>query len=199
VTNTFHLDATAKRGIAWTLGLKELPKSVVKSIDWAVNCYRATEPGSPSTTVANTLLALRNLEKRGRARKEALALFADDRAAVDYTTHNALQPLVKAVPDGRDGANKALIRAAQSRAAELNIHPRVTTKTEPLRLFCGFLRIIFNSSTHHLKGQITDVEAWRRCRRFAIEIFTVAGINHADFDAHPERLTEYLGTDVSAD
>src|SRR6516165_10814932 len=56
VTNTFHLDATAKRGIAWTLGLKELPKSVVKSIDWAVNCYRATEPGSPSTTVANTLL-----------------------------------------------------------------------------------------------------------------------------------------------
>jgi hypothetical protein len=30
-----------------------------------------------------------------------------------------------------------------------------------------------------------------------MEVFTIAGIDHADFDAHPERLTKYLGTDVS--
>jgi hypothetical protein len=30
-----------------------------------------------------------------------------------------------------------------------------------------------------------------------MEVFTIAGIDHADFEAHPERLTEYLGTDVS--
>jgi hypothetical protein len=29
-----------------------------------------------------------------------------------------------------------------------------------------------------------------------LQVFAVAGIDHADFDAHPERLTEYLGTEV---
>jgi hypothetical protein len=40
-------------------------------------------------------------------------------------------------------------------------------------------------------------ESWRQCRRFAVEVFTITGIDHADFEAHPERLTEYLRTDVS--
>ena len=30
-----------------------------------------------------------------------------------------------------------------------------------------------------------------------MEVFTIAGIDHADFESLPERLTEYLGTDVS--
>jgi hypothetical protein len=101
--------------------------------------------------------------------------------------------------DGRTGANDVLAKAVLRRAAELAVHPRVTTSMEPLRLFCGVLRVIFNECTGHLKGGISEEEAWRRCRRFAIEIFTAAGIEHADFDAHPERLTEYLQTDVSAD
>jgi hypothetical protein len=199
VDDAFHLDASAKRYIGRALDLKELPGRTIESIDRAVNCYRATASGSRSTTVANTLLALRNLEGRRRARKESLALLADDRAAVDYTTINILQPLAKAVLAGQPGANEALRQAAQSRTEELTPHPRVLTSVEPMRLFCGVLRLIFNESAAHLKGRITDEEAWHRCRRFATELFTAAGIDHADFDAHPERLTEYLGTDVSID
>jgi hypothetical protein len=180
--------------MAKMLGLNRVPKSTVESIDWAVNCYLATSSGSASTTVANTLLALQQLEKRGRARDEALALFADDRAAVDYTTLNAIQPLAKAVLDGPPNSNDALIQAARHRVVELTVHPRISTSNEPMRFFCGILRIIFNAS---LQGTMTKEEAWRRCRRFALEVFTAAGIHHADFQAHPERLTEYLGTDVS--
>src|SRR5262245_6862651 len=199
VADAFQLDVAAKRDIARTLGLEKLPRGTVDSINRAVNCYRATASGSKSTTVANTLLALRQLEKRGRAREESLALLVNDRAAVDYTTLNLLQPLAKAVLDGQPDANDALAQAARNRAGELADHPRVATSTEPMRFFCGVLRTIFNRSSAHLKGQITEEEALRRCRQFALAIFTVAGINHADFDGHPERLTEYLATDVSPD
>ena len=195
VVDSFHLDASAKREIANIVGLKELSESTVESIDRAVNCYRAPIRGSEDTTVANTLYALRQLEKRGRAREDALNLFADDRATVDYTTHNIMQPRAKAVLDGRPGSNDALAQAARDRIAELADHPRVATSTEPLRFFCGVLREIFR----HVKGEIPEEEAWRRCRRFALEIFTAAEIDHADFDTHPKRLTEYLRTDVSAD
>jgi hypothetical protein len=199
VADSFHLDPAAKRSIAETLGLKDLPESTVESIDRAVNCYRATKSGSASTTVANTLLALRQLEKHGRAREESLALFANDRGAVDYTTHEIIQPLAKAVLEGRPGSNEVLAQGARNRAEELAVHPRVATSIEPMRLFCGILRVIFNQSTADLKGQITQEEAWRRCRQFALAIFTAAGIEHADFGSHPDRLTEYLGTDVSTD
>jgi hypothetical protein len=192
VADSFHLDAQAKKCIAETIDLKKLHKRTVESIDLCVNCYRATISGSASTTVANTLLALRQLEKPGRPRQESLALFADDRAAVDYTTHNAIQPLAKAVLDGRPGANDVLSHALLKREEELAVHPRVATSMEPMRLFCGFLRVIFNGSTAHLKGQITEEEAWRRCRRFAVEIFTAATAAACDlFDriAMPAGLT----------
>ena len=79
---------------------------------------------------------------------------------------------------------------------ELRAHRRVAPPTESLRFFCGVLRLIFNQSgSPALRGSLD--ESWQRCRKFAMEVFTVAGIDHADFDAHPERLTEYLGTDVS--
>jgi hypothetical protein len=199
VADSFRLDATAERAIAEVLGLEELSGPTVESINWAVNCYRATAPGSSSTTVANTLLALQQLEKGGRAAEDSVALFADDRAAVDYTTHSLLQPLARAVQEGRPGSNEALMAAARNRVEELTNHPRVATSTEPMRFFCGVLRAIFNGSSAHPKDQISEKEVWQRCRRFALEILTAAGIAHADFDAHPERLTEYLGTDVSAE
>jgi hypothetical protein len=199
VVDSFCLATSEKKSIGKVLGLAKLPRRSVESINWAVNCYRATTSGSPSTTVANMLLALRQLEKHGRAREESLALFANDRAAVDYTTHKIVQPLAKAVLEGRPGSNEVLAQAARNSAEELAVHPRVATSIEPMRLFCGFLRLIFNESTAHLKDQIREEEAWRRCRQFALAIFTAAGIDHADFVSHPDRLTEYLGTDVSTD
>jgi hypothetical protein len=57
--------------------------------------------------------------------------------------------------------------------------------------------MIFNVATDHLKGRVSTDEAWRVCREFALEVLAIGGIDHADFDAHTERLTEYLGTDVS--
>jgi hypothetical protein len=197
VYKSFQLDKAAKRSIARTIDLKQLDSSTVESINRAVSCYRATQSGSTSTTVANTLLALNHLKKSGRAREEALRLLADDYAAVDYTTHDLLRPLAKDVLNGRPGADEALARAARERADELALHPRVSPSTEAMRLFCGIVRRIFNDCTPHLKGRITEEDAWYRCRRFALEVFGAAGIGHADFDAHPERLTEYLGTDVS--
>jgi len=199
VVHSFRLDAAAEHSIAGILGLKKLPGGSVESINSAVNRYWATASGSSSTTVANTVLALQQLEKGRRAEQDAVALFADDRAAVDYTTHSLLQPLARAVQEKQPGSHEALVRAARNRAVELAEHPRVMTATEPLRFFCGVLRTIFNRSTAHLRRKITQEEAWHCCGRFAIEIFTAAGIDHADFDAHPERLTEYLATDVTAD
>ena len=195
-TKRFSLTAREKNCISQTLRLRELSERTVASIEEAVNCYRATVQGSESTTVKNTLLALANLEKTGRSREEAILLLADDRAGVDYTTLDALQGLAKAALQKEAGADKALVKAARKRIGELMIHPRIATSIEPLRQFCGIVRLIFNKATPHLRGRINEDEAWRLCRRFALEIFDTAGIDHADFDAHPERLTEYLGTDV---
>jgi hypothetical protein len=111
VIESFRLDEQANIDIARTIDLEKLSPRTVKSINQAVNSYRATESGSASTTIANTLLALGQLKKSGRAREESLRLLADDRAAVDYTTHDLLQPLAKDVVNGRQGADEALARA----------------------------------------------------------------------------------------
>ena len=112
---SFRLDGAANKVIARLLDFRELDHQTVESINRVVNCYPATQSGSASTTVANTRFTLSQLKKRGRAREESLKLLADDRAAVDYTTHDLLQPLAKNVLNGRGGAGEALARAASSR------------------------------------------------------------------------------------
>ena len=54
------------------------------------------------------------------------------------------------------------------------------------------LRVIFDAA-----ASPTVERTWHNCGSFALEVLSVAAIEHADFDAHPERLTEYLGTDVT--
>jgi len=94
------------------------------------------------------------------------------------------------------GSRDSLVQVATKRAEELRTHKRIAPPTESLRFFCGVLRLIFNQSgSPALQGSLD--QSWHHCRKFAMEVFTVAGIDHADFDAHPERLSEYLGTDVS--
>jgi hypothetical protein len=96
------------------------------------------------------------------------------------------------------GAGEALSRAAGARAGELHKHKRVDPRKEFLRFFCGILRLIFNNAAAPALRSTVD-DGWRHCRQFAMEVFAIAGIAHANFDAHPERLTEYLGTDVTVD
>lgn len=193
----FGLDDHQRRDLAKVLGLKRLSPLVSGAIAAAIANYKATEAGSPDTTIGNTLAALAELKRKGRAYEKAVIRLADDGSAVDDITLKALQRLAKATLAGQRGAKAALAQAAHARAEELRTHKRVTPRTESLRLFCGWLRVIFNGATDHLKGRVTTDEAWRQCRRFALEVFTVAGIDPADFHAHPERLTEYLGTDVT--
>jgi hypothetical protein len=193
----FSLDDHQRRDLAKVLGLRKLSPLVSDAIAAAIANYRATEAGSPDTTIGNTLAALAELKCKGRAYEKAVVRLADDRSAVDEITLKALQPLAKAVLGGQSGAQAALALAAHTRAKELRAHKRVNPRTEALRLFCGWLHVIFNGATDHLKGRVTADEAWRLCRQFALEVFTVAGIDTADFLTHPERLTEYLGTDVT--
>ena len=100
-----------------------------------------------------------------------MARIADDRAGVDYTTLGILQPLAKAVLAREPHAEEALARAASARAEELRKHKRVNPSSEPLRFFCGVLRLIFNqAAAPALKGQTE--KAWHHCRHFAMECST---------------------------
>jgi hypothetical protein len=138
------------------------------------------------------LAALAELSRYGRSYDAAVSRFASDRSGVDYTTLSRLQPLARTVLAGDQQAREALAEAAQARAIELRNHPRVAPETEALRFFCGMLRVIFDAA-----ASPTVERTWHNCGSFALEVLSVAAIEHADFDAHPERLTEYLGTDVT--
>ncbi len=192
----FSIGDREKADLARALRLASLPPALCDAISQAIGCYRATGAGSGDTTVANVLVALDELAKSGRAYDRAVNRLADDRSGVDYTTHEMLQPLAKAVLRNKPGSRDALVQAAAKRAEELRTHKRVAPPTESLRFFCGFLRLIFNHSGSPALQDGLD-RSWHQCRTFAMEVFTIAGIEHADFDAHPGRLSEYLGTDVS--
>ena len=192
------LDSAARRDLSRALGLLSLSSDLEDGIAWAISCYKATEPGSRDTTVANTLAAIEDLQKEGRRYERAVARGADPRSGIDYTTHQCLQPLARGVLDGLPGAGEALAAVAASRAAELRAHPRVEAETEALRFFCGCLREIFNHAIAGSSPRPID-ELWHDCRRFALTVFAIAGIDERTFAAHPDRLQEYLGTDVSVD
>jgi len=191
----FSIDAVGKHDLARELGLEEIPAEVCDAISHAIGCYLATCNGSRDTTVGNVVAALDEIQKEGRNYRRAVRRLIGDSDGVDYMTHERLGPLAAAVLEDTPGAREALRHASADRAEELRSHPRVETATEALRFFCGILREIFNHAAAP-KLKLGPEGAWRHCRRFAIEVFALAGIPH-DFDAHPERLTEYLGTDVS--
>jgi hypothetical protein len=192
----FPIGDQEKADLARVLGLDGLPPKLCEAISHAIGCYQATKNGSKDTTVGNTLAALGELTKSSRAYKKAVQRLADERGGIDYTTHEILQPLSTPVLKDEPGSREALAQAAEKRIEELRAHERVAPPTESLRFFCGVLRLIFNQSgSPALSGSLD--ESWQRCRKFAMEVFMIAGIDHADFDSHPERLTEYLGTDVS--
>jgi hypothetical protein len=196
IVHPFVLDKGDKQRLARALGLVELSPEIALAISHVISCYMATQAGSKDTTVANTFVALGELGKKGRIYQKAVAKIADDRCGVDYTTHLALQPLAKGVLAGSIAAKEQLAEAVERRKIELQYYERVSPQTEALRFFCGSLRLIFNlAAASTLNSSIED--AWRYCRKFAMEVLTIAGIECPDFEGHPGRLTEYLGTDVT--
>jgi hypothetical protein len=194
VVHTFHLGDSDKRDLARILAREGLPLNAAEAISTAISAYKATEAGAADTTVGNTIAALIELTRpTGRGYERAVRRMSDDSSGVDDTTLATLQPLAKAVLAGEPEATKLLSSAARARAAELQNHERILPRAESLRFFCGVLREIFRHWAEPAPG-----DAWHRCGKFALEVFTIAGVEHADFIAHPERLKIYLGTDVSA-
>src|SRR5215831_8024175 len=139
----FNLGDPEKRDLARVLGLACLPPAVSDMIAEAIAVYKAAQAGSADTTVKNTIAALSELKKKGRAYDRAVRRLADDRSGVDDTTLDIIQPFAKAVIGNEPGAREKLTQAAHARAEELRKHKRVQTSTEPLRFFCGVLRLIF--------------------------------------------------------
>lgn len=192
--HAFHLSDSDKRDLARILACKTLPPDAAEAISTAISAYKATEAGAADTTIGNTVAALIELTRpTGRGYERAVRRMSDDSSGVDDTTLATLQPLAKAVLASEPEATQLLSSAARARAAELQNHERVLPRTESLRFFCGVLREIFRHWAEPAPG-----EAWHRCGQFALEVFTIAGVDTADFIAHPERLKKYLGTNVSA-
>jgi hypothetical protein len=187
----FNFDASDRRRVARNLGLADLTPDLADAIAHAIACYLATSNGNRDTTVGTTIAALAQLSRPGRVYDGAVARFADDRYGVDYTTHSQLQPLARAVTSGNLGARAALEAAARARTVELRAHPRIAPDTEVLRFFCGVLRMIFADA-----ASLDTARTWHNCRRFALEVLAIAGVEHANFDSHPERLDEYLATEI---
>ena len=142
----FPIGDREKSDLARVLKLDGLQPELCDAISHAIGCYQATKDGSKDTTVANTLAGLGELTKPGRAYEKAVQRLADERSGVDYTTHQMLQPLAKAVLKDEPGSREALAQATAKRMEELRTHKRVAPPTESLRLFCGILRLIFNQS-----------------------------------------------------
>ena len=188
----FELDAHDRKRLARVLGLATLPPAVVDRIVHDVACYRATKDGSPDTSVGATLAALKGVLAHGRGYEKAVALLADHRSGVDYTTLDRLMPLAGAVIRGDLHARGLLDLAARKRATELRDHPRVDPATEALRWFCGRLRKIYDECAGPASPR-----TWAACGLFALAALSISGVEHADFESHPDRLKEYLGTDVS--
>ena len=187
----FTIDSTDERRLARALGLTDLPREWFPEINHSIACYKTIQSGNRDTTIKNIRAALVELYRPGRAYKDAVSRFASNHSGVDYTTLDRLQPLARTTLAGDPEAPKALAAAAKERDAELRDHPRVNSATESLRFFCGVLRLIFDAA-----ASPSMERSWHNRARFALEVFDIAGIEHADFDAHPERLKEYLATDV---
>jgi len=190
----FILEGRAKKNLARCFGLNDLPTepNAAEAICLVISRYKATERGAKSTTIANIKVTLKNLEKKGQTYDDAVEVLADDYSGVDYITHGALQILAKAVLEEKLDAKEKLLCAASARLKEIEDHERIETLTEPLRLFCGWLRVIFENFAASHKKKPRDL------RKFAKQVFIIADIETADFDAHSDRLDEYLGTDISA-
>ena len=114
----FPIGDREKADLARVLKLDGLQPELCDAISHAIGCYQATRDGSNDTTVANTLAGLGELTKPGWAYRKAVQRFADERSGVDYTTHQMLQPLAKAVLQDEPGSREALAQAAAKREAD---------------------------------------------------------------------------------
>jgi len=183
------LDARAQVDIARTLGLAVLPCDVRSMLEGAIRNYRACAPAAKGTTRAAVIAAIDEAQRTGKRFAKALAQFTDARSAVDEESLETLNPSAReclaALERFKSNANAARER--------LRKYPRVNPLQEQLRHFCGWLRLIYCHATSN-HGKNSNMHA--NMRKFALAVFAAMGLDHADFETHPERLDELLATDV---
>jgi hypothetical protein len=191
VVKPFQLDADARKTLARALGLDGLTAELASGIAHAIACYAATIDGSPGTTIGSSIAALEEVLAHGRNHQKAVERLTHDNSGLDSETLRRLMPLALAVVDGDGAAHKALDRACRERLAELREHPRVSPRSESLRLFCFFLNGIWGHCAMPTKRHDKGAR-----RMFAMEALTIAGADPSGYVAHPERLDELLDSDV---
>jgi hypothetical protein len=155
----------------------------------AIALYRASLQDH-RTTKGPVKAAVQDLQMARRKLLDALTPFTDPISWVDIETFNALNPIAKQCL----GALRRLELVANAQV-ELTGR-RVYPATECLCQFCGTLRLFFHRFADPARTKSPD--ATKHLRHFALAVFEVVGIDHADFDAHPERLDEMLRTDALA-
>jgi hypothetical protein len=156
----------------------------------AIALYRASLQVH-GTTKGAVKVAVQDLQMARRKLLDALTPFTDPVSWVDIETFSALNPIAKQ-------CLRALRRLELVAKAQVERHAgrRVYPETECLWQFCGTLRLFFHRFADPALTKSPD--ATKHLRRFAFAVFEAAGIDHADYDAHPERLDEMLRTDALA-
>lgn len=171
------LDDRDQRRLAEALGLETLTGGPLQMISTALSIFKKARA---AITLGVTKAAIEELEpgKHG-----------DD---VDQETLARLRPFALAALNGGEAERQALIATVCQRAAELQDHLDTDPHVEALHYFCGIARLIFSAYTVP-----TMVRSLHNCRRFVLEMLAIAGVDCADFDASPDRLDQYLRTDMS--
>jgi len=183
------LNAHAQAEIARTLGLAVLPCDVRSMLEDAIRTYRASASAAKGATRAAVIAAIDEAQRTGKRFANALIQFTNERSAVDEETFDALNPRAReclaALERFHSNAD-----AARERVREW---PRINPLQEQLRHFCGWLRLIY---CHATPNHAHDSNMQAKMRKFALAVFVAMGLDHADFEAHPERLDELLATDI---
>ena len=183
------LEKSNRSDLARALGLREMSDNAAATLQQLIAVYRSSLPLAITTGQVRT--AIRDLQEAKRKLIGTLAPFTDENSWVDIETFGALNPIAKQCL----GVLRQLELVANAQV-ERHAGRRVYPATECLWQFCGTLRLFF----HRLADPalIKSPDATKHLRHFALAVFEAVGIDHADFDAHPERLDEMLRTDALA-
>jgi hypothetical protein len=180
------LDETEKSEIARALGLARLSDESAAALQDVISVYKATLAEPIQTTPHASIAAISDVQRISKSLVKALARFTNERSGVDGETFDGMHPYATAVVT----TLTAFDLAAAEEKKRLKAHSRVYADQECLRQLCAGLRMLFFHFAE--PGMCAGETARGPLRQFALEVFTIAGIDHADFASHPERLDELL-------
>jgi hypothetical protein len=180
------LAETERSQIARALGLALLSDECAATLQEAISVYRATLAEPIQTTPHASIAAISDVQRIGKRLVKALARFTNEGSGVEGKTFDVMRPYATDVAT----ALTAFDSAAEGERKRLKAHSRIYADQECLRQLCAMLRVIF---FHFAEPRMrTGERARRHLRKFALEVFAIGAIDHADFGSHPERLDDLL-------